>query len=53
MFNTGVKGKYAITLPEQDRSARVIELFSGVEMSAADISVESDGPGTWFFRLRK
>lgn len=53
MFNTGVKGKYAITLPEQDRSARAIELFSGVEMSAADISVESDGPGTWFFRLRK
>ena len=53
MLNTGKKGRHEIRLRESDRSAHVVELFSGVEMSAADIAVETDGSGTWFFRLRR
>ena len=53
MLNVGEKGRYAIVLPERDRSARAIELFSGVETPAADIAVETDGSSTWFFRLRR
>ena len=53
MFNTGTKGRHVITLPECDRSAHVVELFSGVRMSAADIAVDSDGADTWFFKLER
>ena len=53
MLNVGEKGRYAIALPERDRSARAIELFSGVETPAADIAVETDGSSPWFFRLRR
>lgn len=53
MFNTGTKGRHVITLPECDRGAHVVELFSGVRMPAADIAVDSDGAGTWFFKLAK
>jgi len=53
MFNTGEKGRHVITLPERDRRAYAVELFSGVRMSAADIAVDSDGAGTWFFKLER
>ena len=53
MFNTGEKGRHVITLPERDRRAFAVELFSGVRMSAADIAVGSDGADTWFFKLER
>ena len=53
MLNVGEKGRYSIALPERDRSARAIELFSGVETPATDIAVETDGSSTWFFRIRR
>lgn len=53
MFNTGERGRHVITLPERERGAHVVELFSGFRMSAADIAVESDTSGTWLFRLER
>ena len=53
MFNIGTKGRHVITLPECDRGVHVVELFSGVRMPAADIAVDSDGAGTWFFKLAR
>ncbi len=53
MFNTGERGRHAITLLEHDRRAYAVELFSGVRMPASDIAVDSDGFGTWFFRLER
>ena len=50
MFHTGEKGAHTITLPE--KSGTVTELFTGKQYEAPVIRVESEGPGTWLFRIQ-
>ena len=50
MFHTGKKGTHTITLPE--KSGTVTELFTGKQYEAPVIQIESEGPGTWLFRMQ-
>ena len=50
MFHTGEKGTHTITLPE--KSGTVTELFTGKQYEAPVIRIESEGPGTWLFRIQ-
>ena len=51
MFHTGEKGTHIITLPEKSRT--VTELFTGTQYEAPVIRIESEGPGTWLFRMQQ
>lgn len=51
MFNTDKAGTHVITLPAADRNRAVTELYSGRRLPADRLSVESDGPGTWLFKM--
>ena len=48
MFHTGTNVTHTITLP--DNVVKVRELFTGTEYDSNVITLQSDGPNTWFFR---
>lgn len=51
LFHTGTPGKHVIRLPES--GVRVRELFSGADYRAPELSMETDGPDTWLFKVER
>lgn len=48
MFHTGTAGTHKIKLPEK---RKVRELFSGTEYDTDELTLTTDGPNTWLFKV--
>lgn len=51
MFHTGTAGTHTIRLPES--GVKVRELFTGEEYDSDRLSLTSEGPATWLFKIQR
>lgn len=49
MFHTGKAGTHTILLPDNVKIVR--ELFTGTEYNSSELTLETDGPNTWLFKI--
>ena len=51
MFHTGTPGTHTIRLPE--KGVKVSELYTGAKYASSELTLETDGPNTWLFKIER
>ena len=53
MLHTGKSGRHTVTLPEEMKGRKVVELFSGKEYPIENIRMHTQGSNTWLFQIKE